>query len=47
MKLTSFRLKDKVHLLDLLDVGLIFLSSHTASFSKCVVLRPGVGLRGL
>ena len=23
MKLTSFRLKDKVHLLDLLDVGLI------------------------
>jgi hypothetical protein len=23
MKLTSFRLKDKVHLLDMLDVGLI------------------------
>jgi len=23
MKLTSFRLKDRVHLLDLLDVGLI------------------------
>jgi hypothetical protein len=23
MKLTSFRLKDKVHLIDLLDVGLI------------------------
>jgi hypothetical protein len=38
MKLTSFRLKDKVHLLDLLDVGLI-------DESWCGLLPPEVAAR--
>ena len=38
MKLTSFRLKDKVHLLDLLEVGLI-------DESWCAGLPPELGAR--
>ena len=38
MKLTSFRLKDKVHLIDMLDVGLI-------DESWCDRLMPVLGAR--
>ena len=38
MKLTAFRLKDKVHLLDLLDVGLI-------EENWCERFRPALGAR--
>ena len=38
MKLTSFRMKDKVHLLDLLDVGLV-------DESRCDRFPPELGTR--
>jgi hypothetical protein len=38
MKLTSFRLKDRVHLLDMLEVGLI-------DESLCANLSPELGAR--